>query len=182
MKKVQLLPEQLKIMESKIKELETQIKEIHQCLINGDSQCISSSNRQGFDGIPDIVSFQELSRLKRELNDLEETIRNAEIVKEYDCEKIEVGTKFVVTLKKKNQMVTAKHILVDGIEHILELLSSEYKPVSINSPLGQAVRSKKTNDVITYVTMNDGLVIGLVDSIVLENEKTISENGNQLTK
>lgn len=182
MKKVQLLPEQLEIIKRRKATLEVQIKEIHECLLTGDSKLVSSSDRQGFDGIPDLASFQELSRLRNELSELNETIRNAEIVEAYDYEKIEVGTRFIVTLKKKNQMVTSKHILVDGVEHILELLSSEYKPVSINSPFGQAVRSKKANEVITYVSMDAGLVMGLIDTIIPVNEKNISENGHQLTK
>ena len=140
---IKLLPEQLEQIKTRVSELEHQISELRESLLKSDTQVMRYSGGEGFDGIPDLATFGQLSIAKQELVELTETLRNAEVISEYNNEQIEVGTRFVVTIKKENRASTEKLILVDGGQHILDLLSSEYKPVSIASPFGQAVRSKK---------------------------------------
>lgn len=182
MEKVKLLPEQVKYIEERVKELEEHIKEIRECLVNGDSSHVFSSDNQGFDGIPDLASFNELGRAKAELAELTKILRTAEIVKGYNEEQIEVGTKFVATLKfAKQGLITEKYILIDfSLNPKLNI--DEYKPVSVNSPFGMAIRSKKANETILYATPNNEAVVGLIDEIIPAQQIARSENIIKLAK
>ena len=182
MEKIRLLPEQAKNIQERIVFLKSHIETLREYLENGDSKTLMSSQNQGFNGLPDVVTFNELSRTKEELEKLEETLRNAIIIEDFSEGQIEVGTKFVVTLKYGNNVKTAKHVLVDGGQHILELLSSEYKPISVKSPFGQAVRSKKLNDVFMYCTPANEVYVGMIEEIVPELEKTCSNDDKILVK
>lgn len=182
MENIKLLPEQVKSIQERIGFLKSHIETLRQYLANEDRKVLTASQNQGFNGLPDVVTFNELSRTKDELEKLEETLRNAIIIEDFSEGQIEVGTKFVVTLKSGNSVKTAKHVLVDGGQHILELLSSEYKPVSVKSPFGQAVRSKKLNEVFMFCTPSNEVYVGMIEEIVPELEKTCSNDDKQLTK
>jgi len=174
--------EQVAYIEGRIRELEREIKEIRDCLTNGEQSRGFASNTQGFDGIPDIASFNALGRARNEFRELEQLLRNAEIIREYNAEQIEVGTKFVATLKfSKTGLKTEKYILIDFSLNP-KLSFDEYKPVSVNSPFGMAIRSKKMNETILYATPDNDVVVGMIDEIVPSAEKAHSENIIQLAK
>ena len=181
MENIRLLPEQVKNIQERIEFLKSHIETLREYLANEDRKVLAISQNQGFNGLPDVFTSNELSRTKEELEKLEETLRNAIIIEDFSEGQIEIGTKFVVTLKHGNNVKTTKHILVEDGQHILEILSSEYKPVSLKSPFGRAVHSKKLNEGFTYSSSN-GVYVGMIEEIVPELEKTCSNDDKKLVK
>ena len=142
---------------------------------NGFKPAFCSGNN-GFDDLPNFEIYSRNARLRREINELRDTLNEAE-VEEVSTEEIGVGTKFVATTNLEGTVNTKKFILFGGVSLNFD---KEFTLVSVNSPFGQAVVSKKVGDEFSYKTPENRIVSGVIDRIV--SEKEIEEQPKQLMK
>lgn len=158
---IRLLPEQVTEIQQQIDLLTSSLKEDVQYM--KDNNRASGTGCQGFEFVPDYMPLAELNRTKQELSKLKSILNLAVVVSEYDDTKVNIGTRFTVTLDFNGEMDTQEYVLVE--QNVAPILK-DVKYISITSPLGEAVYNKQVNDAISYSIPNGSMLVkGLVESI-----------------
>ena len=171
--------EEKEYLERRLKELEVQAAKSTETLRDQDFRPAFCSGNNGFDDLPNYEIFENNARIRNEISEVRDTLNRA-VVDEVSTEEIGLGSKFVATLNDLDgSVVTKKYTLFSGIFLAFDE-KTEFTLVSVNSPFGKAVLSKKVNDEFTFLTPDKIRISGVIDEIV--SEKTIEDAPKQLVK
>lgn len=156
-------------LEKRLKELEAQAAKSTEALRDQDIRPAFCSGNNGFDDLPNYEIFENNARIRNEISEIRDTLNHA-VVEEVSKEEIGVGSKFVATLNDLDgEVVTKKYTLFGGIFMALDQ-ETEFTLVSVNSPFGKAVMSKKAKEEFSFVTPGKVVVSGVVDEILTQKE------------
>ena len=165
--KKKVTKEEMAYLEEKLEQLEKQMDSSIAIIKAQGFKPAFCSIDGGFDDLPNYEMYQSNARLRQEISELRDTLSHAE-VGEVSTEEIGLGSKFVATLNDLDgEIITKKYTLYSGVFMALDQ-NTEFTLVSINSPFGKAVISKKVNDKFSYVTPGKIVVSGVIDEIVSE--------------
>jgi transcription elongation GreA/GreB family factor len=170
--------EEKQFLINRLSELEKKDAESIETMRNEDFKpafCTSG----GFDDLPDFETYASNERLRDEIREIKRTLEFAEI-DEVSNEEIGLGSKFIATLNDlSGKIVTEKYTIYAGLFLALDP-EAEYTLVSVNSPFGKAVLTKKVNDEFSFVTPDKIVISGVIDEII--NEKELEDKPKQLVK
>lgn len=156
-------------LEKRLKELEAQAAKSTEALRDQEIRHAFCSGNNGFDDLPNYEIFENNARIRNEISEIRDTLNHA-VVEEVSNEEIGVGSKFVATLNDLDgEVVTKKYTLFGGIFMALDQ-DTEFTLVSVNSPFGKAVMSKKAKEEFSFVTPGKVVVSGVVDEILTQKE------------
>ena len=177
--KKKVTKEEKAYLEERLVQLEEQMASSNATIKDQGFRPAFCSGDGGFDDLPNYEIYQSNARLRQEISELRDTLDRAE-VEEVSTEEIGLGSKFVATLNDLDgEIVTRKYTLFGGVFMAFDQ-NTEFALVSVNSPFGKAVISKKVNDKFSYVTPGKIVVSGVIDEIV--SEKEIEEAPKQKIK
>ena len=167
--KKKLTKEEKVYLEERLVQLEEQIANSNETIKDQGFKPAFCSCEGGFDDLPNFEMYQNNARLRQEISEVRDTLDNAE-VEEVSTEEIGLGTKFVATSNDLDgEVVTRKYTLFGGLFLAFDQ-NTDFILVSVNSPFGKAVISKKEKDEFSYVTPDKIVVSGVIDEIISEKE------------
>lgn len=113
--------------------------------------------------------------LKGQIKLLEDQIKNAVIVESYEnSDAIKVGDMLLVEMFSNPEDVNDYKIKLVAT---LEATPEDVIPVSVHSPLGEAVLGKMAGDIASYVVDKTTTTVTIKDKLVLDQEgKVVSAN------
>lgn len=177
--KKKVTKEEKAYLEERLVQLEEQIADSNATIKEEGFRPAFCIGDGGFDDLPNFEMYQNNARLRQEISELRDTLDSAE-VEEVSTEEIGLGTKFVATLNDLDgEVVTRKYTLFGGVFLALNQ-NTDFTLVSVNSPFGKAVISKKEKDEFSYVTPGKIVVSGVIDEII--SEKEVEEEPKQKIK
>lgn len=164
----------------RLEELEKLASQSSKDLQDSDFRVAFCCKNSGFDDLPNYEMYTNENRIHSEINEIRATLNASEIIEQISTEEIGIGTKFVATANGLDGVVrTRKYTLFNGLFMPSE---SEFILVSVNSPFGQAVLTKREKDEFSYVTPDKKVISGVVDEIISEKDKDKENLPKQLIK
>jgi len=171
----QITNEELIYLKQKLEILEEQYNKINDVVKDSDDRPLYCGV-DGFESTPDYLLYDIRNELHSKIRELKQTISESMVVAEISDDTVELGSKFYATVDGEKDL----YMLYGGIYNP-DFDDCEFIPVSINSPFGKAVVSKKVGDDFSFVTPKKVTVKGVVDEIVVKNVKEDSKD-KQLKK
>lgn len=161
---LKLLPEQVEALSIEARKLNEEFTK----LLNEERQetrILPGCDMQGITDTVDSISLSKLNYVRERINAVNTYLNCYELVEEYDCEKISIGTEFTIFMDfGDNDTEKDTYRLVQT--NVYNTRENNY--ISIDCPLGAAVLNKKVGEQISYLTPNSNRVNGVILDILPE--------------
>lgn len=177
MKKVKLLPEQIKVLEEKLEKLR---QEKHKMLDDySNNQKITQSSSNELSDPQDFTFRINLHQINENIKEIESLLNESKQINldDYNQDIIDVGTHFSATIEFDGEIENDEYVLVSdrngsSKERKINFISEE-------SPLGKVVKGKKIGDSFHY-TVGNNVIVGFIEDISTIEE--INEYQKRLKK
>lgn len=180
------MKEKKKILLIQIIEITRQIEDLKQKRRNLIEEMKNLQNGittgKEFSEVPDYTMKEEEIRINKKIEELEQLLAEAEVVVEYDENKVNIGTRFTATVSyEEDEIETDEYVLASTKEGTtITLKRQKDDPIYITpeSPFGAAVFGKKIGECF-YYQINNQMIVGFIEDISPKEE---IEKGNQKIK
>lgn len=165
-KEIELLPEQVEKIQKMLEEINQQRKSLIDAYKEMNAGNIHE--RQGFSDVADSSYVSNITALENRKERLENILKVASIIREYNEESISIGTRFAATCDYDGEIETAEYILAsttEGSKITKNRKENDAMCITTDSPFGAAVLGKRIGDPI-YYQVNDMNVVGFIEDIV----------------
>jgi transcription elongation GreA/GreB family factor len=162
-KNTKLLPSQIEKIQNKIQKLKNERKQLIESMKDDLNGFVFS--QQDTSGTPASGIKAEYDLIEKRIQELEELLKNAELLVSYDENKIDIGTHFTATLDFDGEIETDEYILVET----RDVKGNDAIYITKDSPMGNVVFGKSIGDTFNY-KLPTMTVVGFIEDIIPKEE------------